>query len=186
MKQTIRKGVFETNSSSTHAICVAKTGTFEEIPNKIEIDLNDYEFGWEFAGYFTAEEKLAYLLFGILHYKYSILINGRFEENPNHIKEVTNKFEKLGKLLKKIGVETLYVNGIYFYVGKYGFNINTNGYVDHANELEDFVDEMLSSEELLKEYLFNPRSYIATGNDNDDRDVDISEDYPHETYYKGN
>ena len=62
----IRKGTFETNSSSTHTIVVTKDNSKLDIPNEIKIDLADYEFGWEYDKYYSVEEKLAYLVFGIL------------------------------------------------------------------------------------------------------------------------
>jgi hypothetical protein len=43
MKQ-IRKGVFETNSSSTHSICIAKDDGLT-IPKSLHFDFG--EFGWE-------------------------------------------------------------------------------------------------------------------------------------------
>ena len=43
MKRQIRRGVFETNSSSTHAICIAK-GDYNLSKH---IDFTIGEFGWE-------------------------------------------------------------------------------------------------------------------------------------------
>ena len=62
----IRKNVFETNSSSTHAICIAKSNENIEIPEEIYIDLEDYQFGWEFDKRTGHHSKLAYILIGIL------------------------------------------------------------------------------------------------------------------------
>ena len=59
-------------------------------------------------------------------------------------------------------------------------------YIDHANELYDFIEDVLSSEKLLFNYLFSVFSFIITGNDNSDSDVDIRVDYEHYEYYKGN
>jgi hypothetical protein len=57
MKQ-IRKNVFETNSSSTHSICIANTSDLI-IPNEIEFKFG--EFGWEIDKLSSIEEKASYL-----------------------------------------------------------------------------------------------------------------------------
>lgn len=44
MKKQIRRGCFETNSSSTHAICIA-TDDVLNIPKDIHFGFDD--FGWE-------------------------------------------------------------------------------------------------------------------------------------------
>lgn len=47
MKRQIRRCVFETNSSSTHAICIAKDG----YELKDHIDFHTGEYGWECEEY---------------------------------------------------------------------------------------------------------------------------------------
>ena len=59
-------------------------------------------------------------------------------------------------------------------------------YVDHGNEAKEFVDAVCTDENKLLHYLFSKKSYVETGNDNDDYDVSINVDYPHEEYYKSN
>ena len=58
------------------------------------------------------------------------------------------------------------------------------GYIDHGREAEDFVKAVCSDEDTLLHYLFSDKSYVKTGNDNDDEDVDIHVDYPHKEFYK--
>ena len=52
MKRQIRRGCFETNSSSTHAICIA-TEDVLNIPKNIHFGFDD--FGWEFGYYFNSK-----------------------------------------------------------------------------------------------------------------------------------
>lgn len=65
MKQ-IRRGTFETNSSSTHSISIYDYNKLEE--NKMSIDDEGYihayfsDFGWEVEDYYDQESKLSYLL----------------------------------------------------------------------------------------------------------------------------
>ena len=47
MKRQIRRGTFETNSSSTHAICIAK----DDYELKDHIDFHTGEYGWECKEY---------------------------------------------------------------------------------------------------------------------------------------
>ena len=49
MKTKVRKNVFETNSSSTHSICVTKNNIVDEKQNHIEFTIG--EFGWEIDEY---------------------------------------------------------------------------------------------------------------------------------------
>ena len=59
------------------------------------------------------------------------------------------------------------------------------GYIDHSYELDDFL-EICEDEDKLMKFLFSSESFIITGNDNDDYNVDINVNYPHDEYYKGN
>lgn len=49
-----------------------------------------------------------------------------------------------------------------------------------------FVDKTTSNRGRLLRYLFSDESFVLTGNDNSEYDVDICALYPHEEYYKGN
>lgn len=62
--KTIRKNVFETNSSSTHSLCVATVGELS-IPKNLCISLG--EFGWECDTIYSTEEKASYLYTGLVH-----------------------------------------------------------------------------------------------------------------------
>ena len=50
----IRHGLFETNSSSTHAICIAKKNDGLVIPQSLDFILND--FGWDERFYYDVME----------------------------------------------------------------------------------------------------------------------------------
>ncbi len=57
-KRQIRQGAFETNSSSTHSICIA-TETQYNIPTSIEFNFGD--FGWEVNKLTSRKAKASYL-----------------------------------------------------------------------------------------------------------------------------
>ena len=62
----IRRGVFETNSSSSHSITVCRDNDFE--PSALRTDVNGYvrarfgEWGWSFHDVTTQYERLSYIL----------------------------------------------------------------------------------------------------------------------------
>lgn len=171
MKKTIRKGVFETNSSSTHSICIASSDW--SFPKTINFHFG--EFGWEKDILKSIYDKASYLYTGLW-------ANGRDED-------IQKIFESLkSKSVEVIAEEPEFEIRSYEHNGKtitYRSGENT-GYVDHAGDLKEFLDAIVESEDRLFDYLFSPLSFIITGNDNDDSDVDIKVSYPHEEYYKGN
>lgn len=62
--ETIRNGVFETNSSSTHVISIAKSLSFinvDSIPETVEF-INGIDFGWSNEVFSSINEKFTYLL----------------------------------------------------------------------------------------------------------------------------
>lgn len=169
----IRRGTFETNSSSTHSICVTRSDEKCEIPERLEINISDFEFGWEYEDYGTTEEKFAYLVMGI--------ISG-YEDN---FLKVSQKLEKLIKIIGQwVKCVKIYGLNVECYDGKMYYE--TDGYVDHANEMYELIDALLNDEEMLKRYLFSYESFILTGNDNTDGYQNISVKYEHDEFFKGN
>lgn len=168
MKQ-IRKGVFETNSSSTHSICIAKNVELT-IPKSLHFSFG--EFGWEIDTLYSVGEKASYLYTGLM-------ANRRDED-----------FENIMLVLKNKGIDVTADEPIYkkyTYDGSDGGEyIDNGGYVDHSYEMGDFLNAICEDESKLMNYLFSELSFIITGNDNDDEDVDINVDYAHDEYYKGN
>jgi hypothetical protein len=65
----IRQGVFETNSSSTHAISICEYHSNVELPEVVKFESNQ-EFGWEFENYTDVYSKADYLWLAIC-YKYN-------------------------------------------------------------------------------------------------------------------
>ena len=179
MKQ-IRKGTFETNSSSTHSICITKEDDIElSIPEEIEIELKNYnyEFGWSYTMWETTEEKLAYLIIGIIDRGYRM----------TSFMESCAQLEKLLKMLKNIGVKKVEISGLKMYLYEEDIYLDhEDSYVDHAGELGELIETVLTDEKMLKNFLFSTNSYILGGNDNEDDYQGISAKYPHLELFKGN
>jgi len=165
----IRLNVFETNSSSTHSICVAKDGNSIKLPEKVDFKFG--EFGWEHDTLQSIDEKASYLYTGIVNHYHQI--NDTPEDYIEYIKNI----------LKDLGVEAIFQKKS---TGGYW----ESGYIDHGYELTEFLDDLRKDRTKLINFLFSPLSYIITGNDNDDYDYDVDDKYIHDElcwdYYKGN
>ena len=187
MKRQIRQGVFETNSSSTHAICISKDHDTSKLklPNSVSFDHG--KFGWECRELKHTYEKASYLYEAILGTYYE---NGS-EEKLDHLEEILNKH----------GIECDFepTSGEYW----------DDGYIDHVGEddMPDWLENMMNDDDALLTYLFGD-AFVITGNDNDDgfRDTlyevvsEINTDYGtwneyggykkeydnYDIYYKGN
>lgn len=153
MKQ-IRRSVFETNSSSVHSISIIKSVDQYSIPQRIEFD-NDSQFGWEVETYSDANSKANYLMSGIA-------CSAKDQETLN--RNVKLLFDALESWGVKHNAPSFEYNT---YGGSGWFSF---GGVDHAGELEEFVEIVLNDRNLLYNFLFGRESVIATGNDNDDSD----------------
>lgn len=165
MKKTIRDGVFETNSSSTHSICIAKNAELT-IPESIHFGFN--RFGWEHDTLKSLDEKAQYLYTGLI-------ANDRNDD-----------FIAIIDILKSKNIDVTFEMAIYSENESGRTYIENGGYVDHANELETFLNDICSDENKLMQYLFSDLSFIITGNDNSEIDVSINVSYEHDEYYKGN
>lgn len=173
MNTKIRHGVFETNSSSTHSICIVKDAELI-IPKSLHFDFG--EFGWECDTLQSLGEKASYLYTGLI-------ANNRKEDA-----------DKIIQLLKDKGIEVTAEEPIFTdksYTDSDGklveYTSGENiGYVDHSDEMTSFLNAVCEDEGKLMRYLFSDLSFIITGNDNDDEDVDINVTYAHDGYFKGN
>lgn len=173
---SVRKNVFETNSSSTHAICISQER--RDVPKKIHFSLGN--FGWGYDVLNTPEERASYLFSGIL-YNYDI-------------EESAQKIRLLKEILKSYGVEKITFDSVNidFAYNEIDWYYN-NFYVDHGCELEDLIEEMLNhNSSMLMDFLFGDGSFIIVSNDNTENDWDQilkenkKSDSYYETYWKGN
>lgn len=175
MKRQIRQSCFETNSSSTHAICIA-TNTDYDIPDSVNFTFG--EFGWEVDELSSRRERAKYLYTALAYVD-------DWETIKKYLEFITNTLYKHG--VKDIDFDSFSID-IYNWHGELHDYIRPNNecYIDHGNETREFVDAVCSDEWLLLDYLFSNKSFVLTGNDNDEIDTKIDVDYPHEEFYKGN
>lgn len=147
--QLIRQQCFETNSSSCHSISLANKPTefatiYPAVRNSrvINIDLGEYEFGWEEADYTGPEAKLAYLLIDI-----------GYLDNPDSLEA------------KAVSAVVKDHTGCRLSVTKSG-TAYSGGYIDHQSEGTCRESGVLSSDEAIKSFVFSPDSVLTTDNDN--------------------
>ena len=92
MKRQIRKSVFETNSSSTHAICITKKKDNYKLPDHIDFEFG--EFGWECKEYEDTYNKASYLITAIFSFSKS-----EADKKIAQLKNVLSDSEKLFRYL---------------------------------------------------------------------------------------
>ena len=144
MKRQIRRGCFETNSSSTHAICIAKADVNKE-SFPIHVTFTHGEFGWENEEYSDLWSKASYLYQAICCC---------YEED-----EKQEKLDKITEMLGEYGISCDFEPDKDKQWG--------DGYIDHGYGTIGFVDAVLEDCDKLLRYLFGD-SMVITGNDNSD------------------
>lgn len=168
MKLQIRKGVFETNSSSTHALCICVNDVvdFAKIKQdyKKVIIVEGGEFGWEFDVYYDVQTKLDYMFTMIT----------KCCNNEDVALKLMNKMKAL---LKSIGVTIRYrfdivtikhstTSSDYYFAefhDKDGYKFK--GYIDHPDST---ILDLLDNKDMFFKFLFGKKSMLVTGNDNED------------------
>lgn len=194
MKQ-IRHCAFETNSSSTHTITIQKENVLDNIEcasfdyrqiqasyeNKRKVSTckaSAGSFGWEHERYDDFGSKLMYLLLAI-----TATDSGNkklFNKHLRYIKSWLKGVHVIVDLPPYVSDVRTYKdsNGIeksYNYSAWYPYDYNKGKcrfsdwlYIDHGEDLGEFVNYVMSDKNHLYNYLFGVKSFIETGNDNDD------------------
>lgn len=186
MKKQIRKGMFETNSSSVHALIIPKRMYEESMTIPTELYVSHGEYGWEFRRYYDANERLSYLCQGIysgtIHNGYN---ERSFEERMAATEQLIRAFVKP---FEDMGIEISFTPN-YFNTDSDRNWYDEEGYLDHADEFMSTVyDDLKNDFEKVKRFVFGGR--LVTANDNDEGmndylnyDVDLGDS---EVIWKGN
>ena len=144
MKTQMRRGCFETNSSSTHAICISKDDVDKNSLPK-HVTFTHGEFGWEERTLSDTWSKASYLYQAICYC---------YDDD-----EKQEKLEVLKNLLAEYGIDCEFEPDK---KDSWGYSY---GYIDHGYGTKDFVDAVLNDTDKLIRFLFG-NSMIVTGNDN--------------------
>lgn len=182
MKTQIRRGVFETNSSSVHSISIIKDDFKGSLPKQFIIDC-DGEFGCEVDTFDDSSNKAAYLYQAIVYYP-TFYSKGKYDANvaKEMLQSLMYKFimnlESYGievdckYRFTKIESNEIEPGKTYDYVvfvDENGNEPENVGYLDHGGEAKELVDYVLSSPENTLRFIFDDRCFIETGNDNEER-----------------
>lgn len=147
---SIRQGLFESNSSSTHSICISKENIDKEHLVGQHIHFGIGEWGWEVG---TVHDTADYLYTAIL-------------DSPS-TKIADQRLEKLKAILDKYYItysfEPVAKNEEYDHYHPVENNIYYG--IDHGGECRKFVEAVLNDENMLLRWLFGD-SFVKTGNDN--------------------
>jgi hypothetical protein len=137
--------MFETNSSGSHAICI-KGGDYEpyywlkEKDGFVEIKAG--EFGWEEEKSHGWDKKASYCL--------------------TYAKSIER--EDLVEMLRGVISKTTGVSDVRFAPYTPGGEYDEWGYIDHQSS--DVCAEAFESEEILRAFIFNPKSFLVIDHDN--------------------
>ena len=159
----VRIGVFETNSSSTHAICIDTDANDLQIPYSIIITPDDYGWGWSLLD--TPAKRASYYFSAIWEKCVPYGSDAsKCKELSKHMNRVVDVLTKAGVTLIEFDMPSgkdlcawgLSSDGFYYSVG-----------VDHIEELEEFLNAMKNDRTLIR-FILGSGSYVVTGNDNVD------------------
>lgn len=139
-KVSIRRGVFETNSSSVHTISISKNHDNLDIPKEIIFKLDDY--GWEVDTLSDIQSRASY-----------------FWTALHQLKNDAN----LESYIRKISIHFYKTFGITCIFDKE--DSSYGHFIDHGDELIDFVNAVCEDMGLLELYLLGRESHVCTGND---------------------
>ena len=155
----IRKNVFETNSSSTHALALAKEADYKNHPDVVYFEQG--EFGWEDEEVSSADYLYTYIL---------TQVEGWYRDDVIAVEEILDSYyiKRIDDLLSKFGIKCVF-DGYTIENDSYDSSrgVEIAGYIDHQSSdmLATIFDDLMSDEKLLYRYLF--ASHVYTGNDNE-------------------
>ena len=142
----VRNGVFETNSSSTHSLCISKK---EVVDKPLHMEFHLRYFGWEEGEYDPSD------------YIYTAII----------AHDVWHKGDEWLPRLRSFLIEndvTWCFDNPEDMRDEWGYDFG----IDHENEIFPAIDKLLDDHDMLARALFNKESVVYTGNDNIDWDDD--------------
>lgn len=177
MKTQIRNSIFETNSSSMHAIVVTGKKPHVYKPEWEQVEFVTGRFGWDHTIYCDTPAKASYLWTAIVHNFIKDYIHGEYDKNGKCLRDayIIVDTENPEYIKRREAIRTALIN---FGLEDDGWNIrfeedfckngepSDEGYIDHCPEL-DFVDALVFNEDRLIRFLFNDASRITTWNDNE-------------------
>jgi len=182
----IRRGIFETNSSSSHTLVFVPNEKLDQNikPKQGVVDIMTGEYGWEWESYYSPEEKASYVATAIMN-EYDEVDQGLVARFQRVIKEHTG-----ADIVRIMPVSGLQILKSQKDIIK---NFASQGLPVPASTLEEMIDKQLESDDVhwgyidhqsaphgrpdvwnpileddgtMKEFIFSSKCYFKTGNDN--------------------
>lgn len=154
MKRQVRSGMFETNSSSVHALIIPRECN---VPQR-KLYVSHGEFGWEVKKYRSPDDLISYLCQGVCG---DAWLTARYElgiKDDAKIREyVERSVMSFVAPIKEHGLDIEFDDG---YFGLDGDRVS--GYIDHCESLD--LDAFANDADKLLRFVFGGE--IITGNDN--------------------
>jgi hypothetical protein len=164
MTTQIRKSVFETNSSSTHSIHIDDGKYVSDlifVDNDEVLRIYPGEFGWEVEDYYDAASKASYCMTYLYQcaQRYSKDYKESWYDFSGHLQKWLNMLTEVLKEETGASKVEYRQNDDKYY---------PYGYIDHqsAQGDRDTCGPVFESKETLRNFIFNPNSYLHTDNDN--------------------
>lgn len=146
-----RNNVFETNSSSTHSITIADDlgDTLDIIPMDSDgsITLKGEAFGWSWQRYNDARTKATYCMVHAAETKDRTKLG--------MLRQVLKDYTKASEINLEAFGKSAYQED----------QLTAQGNIDHQST--GVASEAFDSKETLARFIFDPRSWLMLGNDND-------------------
>lgn len=159
MIRKIRNGVFETNSSSTHALVYNSKENYDFLSPSSQLIINFVDTDDD-TTYDTLREKVSYLVSQIVnHYKDNVL------SYKDLIEEVEGNydFQRIKEYVKE-----RYDKDIVF-PEKYDGNLDNIAYINHQltdwHDLDELLTEIVTYDHVLLDEVLSPSSSIEIGHD---------------------
>ena len=182
----IRHNVFETNSSSTHAVCINSSLTFQYTPIKTSenyLVFTGGEYGWEWDKFNDPIKKINYYISYLLTIYSDVTYNypKKYTNRKNYKQRKKEFYFKLN-LLKNVIKNFVKIDNIFIRLNcnnssKYYFNVYVDGgSTSLSNKYLNNIINFNNKKE-LKEFFFNSKYWIVLGNDNYFPEVDVLDNY---------
>lgn len=155
----VRHNIFETNSSSSHALALSKEADYKNHPDVVYF--NQGEFSWEDEEVSSADYLYTYIL---------TQVEGWYRDDVIAVEEILDSYyiKRIDDLLSKFGIKCIF-DGYTIENDSYGGSggVEITGYIDHQSQdmLSAIFYDLMDDEKLLYRYLF--ASHVYTGNDNE-------------------
>lgn len=144
----IRTGVFETNSSSVHSICIANDMPDMDKWRGTVLRVKGDDYGWSMEELADPESRMSYMYTAFMS-------QFTFEEVQNRLTEVFREYD-----IELDFEEPRYRHSKYSGIDYYDCNI------DHAYELADFIQATWNDSSTMLSFVFGEKSFVHTGDDN--------------------